>query len=403
MARTLSVLGLALALMVAGVTSAVAADAGEAAAAVDFRGYYIEDGAPADIDGMEDLAADFSGFGFVALDEDPTEGADLFAETVRQQSSARTVIVVSDGELGYVSDDFSNAELDQAADAAVGTFDRSYVDGFRRFAESLTGSSDGGGGTFFLIILLGIIGLIIWAVIRSKRKREVVHDERIDVLKEEIRGELGTAANEILELEDRVRVAENDQASEYFAQGSMDYAEFQEELETATTFEEIHTLGNKVDKALWQLEAAEALIEGREVPPEPTPEPLPVPDAPAQAGKKIDLPPELQDMRRDRSPRIPPSGSSRGGGGFGSLGGLGAIAVILRQMQQAGPAPRRSRTPFGSSRGGSRVQMPRIPWGGNSRSSSRSSSPGSSGGSSRSSAPRPSSGSKPRGRGRRKR
>lgn len=400
-------LSAALALLAGTAPALAAADAADIAADVDFRGYYIDPGAPVDINEMEALVDEFPGFGFVVLAEDPPAGADVVANEVLFGSSARTVIVVSPRELGYVSDDFDDGQLDAAADNAIDLFDRSYVEGFRRFATELTGAGDassGGAGSgllVFLLIVVAVIGFLIWRARKAGERRASAHAAKLEELKSEIRNELGTAANEILALEDRVRMSENDRAQELYAAGARGYAEFQEELEAARSFDEIHELGNKVDMVLWQLEAAEALIEGREIPPEPVPESLPAPEAPPAEPRRADLPPDL-DLRRDRRPPLQPSGP--GGGGFDSFGGLGAIAVILRELQRAG---RPARTPFGSGRSRGGMQMPRFP-GFGSGSGRRGPS-----GSSRRSSPRRSSGSstsrsrgarsRPKGRGRRRR
>lgn len=409
-------------IMLAGASPVLAAaEPAEAAESVDFRGYYVEDGAPVDFGMMEQLVDEFAGqgFGFVALEQDPPGGADLFAEEVRQASSARTVIVVSSGELGFVSDDYDDAALDAAADAAIGLFDRSYGDGFRAFARELAGvpavattsaggglttptvvpqpsppaSSGGGGGAllWLIVIVAAAVGFFVWRSRRSNQRRAELDSARLEALKDEVRKELGTAANEILELEDRVRVADNDRASELYAAGAQGYADFQETLDSATTPEEIHELGNQVDRVLWQLASAEAIIEGRDVPPEPVPEPFP--EASTPPGRRADLPPEL-DMRRER-PRPAPSG--RGGGGLGSLGGLGAIAVIMREMQRASRSrPRAPRVRVGRS--GSRIQVPQFPTTGR-----RTSGGAPRRRSSRSSARSGSRPSRPKGRGRRRR
>jgi hypothetical protein len=426
-------------MVVLAATAAWAAEPDEAAESVDFRGYYIEDGAAVSFEELESVAAEFSDrdFAFVALAADPAEGADLFAEEVRQISGARTVIVVSDGELGYVSDEFDDAELDAAADEAIDSFDRSYADGFRRFASALvavavaragieppgTGSattaaaSDGaittptvapdassgsGGGLFvFFLIIAAIIGFFIWMSRRSKQKRTAAYNERVDELKAEIRAEMSEAANEILDLEDKVRVSDDDRAQDLYAAGAKGYADFQEKLDAASTFEDLHDLGNEFDQIQWQLEAAEAIVEGREVPPEPTPEPMPAPDT-AEAAPRPDLPPEL-DLRQDRRQPMPPP-RPRGGGALGSLGKVGSIAIILRELQRAGGrSSTTSRSRRGSSSGRGRstgVQVPRFP--GSSSTGSRSSGQRSNSRSTSRSSGR-SSGSKPRGRGRRKR
>ena len=421
---------LAAALVFVGVFPALAAaQSTDAAEAVDFRGYYVE-GDAADIDAMERLSEDYSsaGFGFVALEDDPSGGADLFAAEVASASSASTVIVVSQGEIGYVSEVFEDAELDAAVDAAFDLFDRGYEEGFRRFASELSGvavatsvaaeaittptvapqaqsdapeQSSGGGGFFvFFLIAAAVIGFIWWRSRKNKERVAAAREGQLELLKDEVRKEMSGAANEILELEDRIRVADDDRASELYAAGAQGYAEFQDQLERANTPEALHDLGNMVDKTLWQLEAAEAIIEGRDVPPEPEPEPFPEPQPPdgAEPRRRADLPPEL-DMRRAPRQRMPQAPRSRGGG-LGSLGGLGSIAVILREMQRSSQTQSsRRRTGFGRrpSRS-SEVQVPRLPGApSGTRPRSSRSSPDRSGSTS------PSSRGRIRGRGRRKR
>ena len=127
--------------------AAFAADPEDVADQVDPRGYYIE-GAVVDFEVMENLVARVTNsetrFYFVALADDPVEGTDEFAEEVLARlDQGATVIVISPGEIGARSDDFSSAELDQAADAAVGDADRSIEADFRVFAESLVAVSAG--------------------------------------------------------------------------------------------------------------------------------------------------------------------------------------------------------------------------------------------------------------------
>jgi len=57
------------------------------------------------------------------------------------------VVVISPGEIGARSDDFSDAELNRAADEAIGDDDRSYEADFRVFAESLVAVPAGATGT----------------------------------------------------------------------------------------------------------------------------------------------------------------------------------------------------------------------------------------------------------------
>ncbi len=108
-----------------------AADPVDVADEVDPRGYYIEPGSGVDFEAMEDLVARVANsetrFYFVALADDPTEGADEFAEGVLALlDEGATVVVISPGEIGARSDDFSSSQLDRAADEAVGDADRTF-------------------------------------------------------------------------------------------------------------------------------------------------------------------------------------------------------------------------------------------------------------------------------------
>jgi hypothetical protein len=225
----------------------MAADPGEVADQVDPRGYYIEPGAAADFETMEVLVARVTNsqtrFYFVALAGDPVEGTDEFAEEVLELvDPGATVVVISPGEIGARSDDFSSNELDAAADAATSDADRTFESDFRVFAESLVGvpagatatttglttttissasgnSSDGGGGggTFiFLAIVAGVIALVVWVTRRSARQARQATGQRLEEAKQEIRGQLDVIANEIVDLADKVTLSERDQAEEYF-------------------------------------------------------------------------------------------------------------------------------------------------------------------------------------------
>lgn len=273
--------------------TAFAADPDEVADEVDPRGYYIEPGAGVDFEAMEDLVDDVASgqtrFYFVALAEDPSEGADEFAENVLQELPQRsTVVVLSPGEIGARSDTFGDDELDRAAQEAVGDSDASYEGDFRVFAESLVGvpvgttattvggtagggdAGGGGGGVWvFLLIVAAVIALVVFMTRRGAKRDQALSAKRIEEAKTEIRGQLDVIANEILDLSDRVSLSERDEAEEYFRTASATYQDAQGQLEEAATLAELERLSDQLDRTRWQLEAAEAVVEGRPVPPEP--------------------------------------------------------------------------------------------------------------------------------------
>ncbi len=380
--------------------AAFAADPEDVADQVDPRGYYIE-GAAVDFEVMEDLVSRVTNsetrFYFVALAADPIEGTDEFAEEVLARlDPGATVIVISPGEIGARSDDFSSAELDRAADAAVGDADRSIEADFRVFAESLVavsagttvtsglttttvgsaaGGSSGGGGSgalIFLAIVIGVIALVVVATRRSAKQTKQAADRRLEEAKAEIRGQLDVIANEILDLADQVTLSERDQAEEYFRIASATYQQALDRLEGATNLAELERLSDQLDTTRWQLEAAEAVVEGRPIPPEPEDRPnscffdpthrAGVEEAKIDttAGSKVvsvcrecaaklrrgEQPKPRDIMVGGRAVPAPMAPRSHGGGGFDWMG---AVAIILSGLAQGASYDfgRRPRRPSG--------------------------------------------------------
>lgn len=383
---------LVLTALIVPVAPAWAADPVDVADEVDPRGYYIEPGSGVDFEAMEALVARLTNsetrFYFVALADDPTEGADEFAEGVLEfLDEGATVVVISPGEIGARSDDFSSSQLSLAADEAVGDADRTYESDFRVFAESLIGvpagatattsasssatSSGGGGGVFiFLAVVVGLIGLVFFMTRRSAKQAKQAAGRRLEEAKQEIREQLDIIANEILDLADKVTLSEQDRAEEYFRTASATYQEAQDQLEKAMNLAELERLSDQLDTTRWQLEAAEAVVEGRPVPPEPDDRPnscffdpthrAGVEEAKIETAagtKTVSVCPECAGkLRRGEQPRTrdilvggrrvpaPMAPRSHGGGGFDWMG---AVAVILSGMAQGssydfGRRPRRS-------------------------------------------------------------
>lgn len=382
-------------LMLAGPAALAATEPDDTIAELELRGYYADPEVDVDIDGLERLVADQSGepIYFVALAEDPAGGADLFAdEVLRQITGDGTVVVVSPGEIGARSTVYDDEQLGGAIDESIDRFDVGYLEGFRSFASAVPGglapdvvpttqasagadqpSGGGGGGLLIFLLIVAVVGALIFFMVRRAKRQEVeAFEERVDEIKAEIRAQMSGAADDILELEDEVLLSDNEQAKDLFAAGSQGYAEFEGRLEAATTLAELHDLAEDLDRTMWQLDAAEALVDGKPLPPEPADRPDYEPPArrqpvPGQTPGRPDLPPDLQ-MRTERGERIPtgsPAPRRRSGDW---LGGLGTAAVILRSLQQG--QRRRSRSGFqlpGTTRRtsrGSGVQMPDLGGGG---------------------------------------
>ncbi len=272
MMRRFAVLLLVL-LVVFAATPAFAAEPDEILAELEFRNYAAENGTGSDINGLEDLIDDVDaaerGLYFVRLRTDPSGGNDLFAADLIGLGLFGTVVVISANEIGAASTDFDDDAVDSAIDAAFDDFaDRDDLGAFKAFADDLPSDGGGGGGFFlaFMVIIAGLIGFMLW---RNSRRAKDMAAGRVDEAKAELKGQLDVIANEILDLSDRVTVAENDEALAHYRTANDTYAEVIDASETAVSLADLEALSDRLDKARWRLEAAEALIEGRNVPAEP--------------------------------------------------------------------------------------------------------------------------------------
>jgi hypothetical protein len=241
-----------------------------------FRHYAFEDGAPVDVNAMEQLMGSLPespALYFVALAEDPPEGADVVARDILAALPGGTVVVVTPTDLGAVSADFSDAQLSSALDASIDAYDTSYVDGFRAFAGALIGEKPVKGGSdaglIALVILVVLIVVVVVIVRRGKKSDEDIQKRRLTEARTEIGTQMDAVANRILELNDQVEVAANDEATAHYRAATDTYDSARDEFQKATTLEQLETLSGRLDHARWDLEAADALTEGRPVPPEP--------------------------------------------------------------------------------------------------------------------------------------
>jgi hypothetical protein len=114
--------------------------------------------------------------------------------------------------------------------------------------------------------LLGGIGFLLW---RNSRRDQEARAGQLDEAKAELKGQLDVIANEILELSDRITMAENEAATAHFRAANDTYSDVFEAADSATGLAELESLSDRLDKSRWRLEASEALLEGREVPAEP--------------------------------------------------------------------------------------------------------------------------------------
>jgi hypothetical protein len=232
---------------------------------LNLRHYYLEPGTEVAINDIEALVADHPGLNFVALAGDVAIGADAFAADLLGQLGDGTVIVLTPGEVGAVSFDYSDRELGVALDAVVAASDQSYLDGFSTFASSLSS-----GFPWVPVLVGGIpLGLVVFAVWSSGRRRRQSADRRLEQARAEIRSQMDVVATQILKLADDPRLEDQPAAEAHYRTASETFQQAETRLAGAVTEAALEDLSDDLDRARWELEAATAVIEGRPPPPEP--------------------------------------------------------------------------------------------------------------------------------------
>lgn len=387
-------------LLVATAGPASAQDAVDIAEQVDFRGYYIEEGATADLNRLEALVgradATDQNWYFVSLAEIADGGNDFFADAVQEQlTNSGTVIVVSpegDGvyDVGVVSADYDDGNIADGLDDAVDLipFPGDATDRFEAIFTGLNaqpangaGSGSGIGAAGLLLPVLGIGGLVgggLWYSNRKKEQEAAVKDENdVEAARSEIKSQLDAVANYVIDKADYVDTAGNAKATEYYQAATATFAEVDELLPRTTNLLELAKLNDRIDYARWQMEAAEALIEGRDVPAEPEPDkpvacffdPTHKPGTElavvktAAGDKEVNVcAADAEKLRRGERPeprmidvhgrRVPAARAPRSHGGLG-YGGIDIFDVVLGGMGGAmGRTRRRAPTSFPGAGGG---------------------------------------------------
>ena len=288
---------------------ALAAEVAEVADAVANDGFYVERGASISESQAGDLVAEMrnagEGFSLVALNKEPAAGATTFADNVQSTMGRGIVLVIAPESLGFSGegDFFTEADLVRALDVAANV-DGSDFDLAAAFVAQATGvpiaatpepvpvpttvaasqaetpqSSSGGGNGFlwFIVIVGGIVGLMWWMARRGKAKKQVVDENRLSQARLVIQEQLNDIANDVLAMEDEVKVADNGRASRFYEQATETYNDATEALPKTDTPQGLVDLSNKLDVAIWQLDSAEAILDDKPLPERPEPKRLPEP------------------------------------------------------------------------------------------------------------------------------
>jgi len=349
------------ALLIATASPALAqASPAEAAAAANDAGYYIEAGLNVDESRISDTVRRVRDDGFefhvVLLLGNPAGGATTFAGAVLDRLGSGTVLVLSADQIGMESTEFASSvvadALDRANDDAGSDaeFTELVVEALYPGVSSSTtsSSSSSGGGS-----------MLVWWAIRRQKKSSVQSEERmVSEARQEIKSQLDSLANLILEISDRVSLSDSKQDNQYLEQAGATYGTALEEFEQALDLRALEEMSDRLDEARWQLDAAAAVAFGREIPPKPEkeirhqcffdpnhPEATEIADLTTSAGtKKVRVCKEdAEKLRQGQQPEprmirvagrnvpAPMAPRSHGGGG---LDWLNVFSVVLGGMAQ---------------------------------------------------------------------
>ncbi|MDJ0496936.1 MAG: hypothetical protein QNJ89_03845 [Acidimicrobiia bacterium] len=384
MRRTGIVALLTASLLVVAATSGLAADIGSVVDDAAATGVYLDSAVSiSESDATEIVSAarnNGSRFYLIVLNDTPLGGNTAFAEAVYDELgiSSGTVLVLSPEDVGYLSENegFTESDMTDAIDFAnaAGGSDAQYAANFvvGLFGDSVaaepvpepaqtqttTGaaaaaeSSDGGGAGFlWFIIIVGGIGLLVFFMVRSSGKKSAdAAAEQMATVRAAIQKQVDAVANDILDMEDEVRVAGNAEVDRFYGEASDTYRTVTERLQQADSPQELLEISNDLDVAIWQLDCAEAVLDGKPKPSRPEAKRL---EPERRPDERVTIPPPRPDYQRRpsrRSSYLGPgmleiligvagqvlAGGRRGrGGGFGSVFGRPASRSPRSSTPQA--------------------------------------------------------------------
>ena len=333
----------------------IAATPQEVVPELEAGGYYIEDGSTASeqvvSDAVFDGRADGGRLHIVVLAEEPPGGATTFSDSVLDRLGGGYVVTVAPETVGYAGDEtfWTKTEMDTAIEVSLdGGSDDEVV---QLFIAGLVGGPVGSGGDtpgegasssggipIMWILVIGGIAALIWYFL-SKRQRAQRVAGRMEEVRRLAREKLAEVANDILEMEDEVAVSDNREVEEHYQRASVMYSQAMEDNAAASTVAQMMEVSEELDIAIWELDAAEALLDGKPKPPKPEPKRDTVPTPPPVEDRVLSPRDRPDTDGFDRRPQRQSSGtedlmsmlmamlamgglrSGRGGGFGGGLGG----------------------------------------------------------------------------------
>lgn len=394
--RLFGLLGSFLVVAILGTGAALAADIGTVADDLATQAFYLDSGVSISASDATQIVSTArnqgSRFYLVVLDDTPAGGNTAYAEALYDELriDAGTILVLSSDDVGVFSEDegFTESDMNAALDYAdeVAETDADYAAAFvvglvgpagdigstattsapatTAAAASASSDSSGGGGSGLLWLLVIVVGgglLLFWLVRRGDKQTVNAAAEQMAKARAAVQKQVDAIANDILDIEDEVRLADNREVDALYSAASETYRTLTARLQQAETPEELLDLSNDLDLAIWQLDCAEALLDDKPKPTKPQPKRL---EAPAPADDRVTVPAPRPDYQRRpgrRSSYMGPglmeiligvAGQVLAGGGTRRSGGLGGVF---------GNRTQRTTSRSGSGRGGSVVPGPGSP------------------------------------------
>ena len=328
----------------------VAATPDQVVPELEDNGYYIEAGSTASeavvSEAVFEGRADGGRLYLVVLSEEPAGGATTYSDSVLDRLGSGYVVTIAPETVGFTGDGtaWSVEEMNTAIDASLdGGSDDQVVE---LFISELTGAgivpspggeepADGGGGFgwIWLVVIAGGALLIFSAMRNSSKKRAEVAGSELEKVKAMAKAKLAEVANDIIEMEHEVELSDNAEVKSHYQSASATYAEALARTEKDPGPAEMLDVVRDLDVAIWELDVAEALLDGKPVPEKPKP-PEPKPPARQPDPAPTERPEDSYGRRPERQSSYAGSDlmtalwallamSGRGGGWGGTPGGFG--------------------------------------------------------------------------------
>lgn len=340
---------------------------------LDDKGYYLGPAAYGDPAEFKQLARRSTSQRWYYISVDSVSDADGLAKRIKQQVARPGNVLLYNTGQDYEEIILESLDGDATAEKALAPFGKDWstpselmgliVDEYEHLTSvnsststAPTGSTQqqkGSGFNIFWIVLPALLGFFVMMMFQqraAKKRRAKSIQETAAKMRVEIVKELSHLANDVLVLNSAIDVSENEKAIAYYREAAAAYIEISDELPDVeelqaelerADLEELAELASEVSTARWQMDAAEALIENKPVPPKPevtTPEPEPAKEV------RPPIPPQRVPQQRQQ-PRVQYNRSGR-------RNGAGLIDILIAGATMMNQRGYRSRRP--------RAQQPRM-------------------------------------------